>query len=91
MVVLGANIQKHNSVSMVECLSKPLFWRFLQSSFVLIPLTSLYNGEAGIVWHTIAHCHTVTAGVVPNALASKLAPKCINYKVLLTTILYTEQ
>lgn len=95
-VLLGANILTHSSASVVGAVPQqaPLLEFFTELFFIRnYPLTSLYNGEAGRVWHTwsIAHCHTVAAGLVPSTHTTKLAPKGINYEVVLTTISWTRQ
>lgn len=90
-VLLGANILTHSSVSLVGAVPQQAPVLELFTELFLIrnyPLTSLYNGEAGTVWHTwsIAHCHAMAAGVVPSTHTTKLAPKGINYEVVLTTL-----
>lgn len=49
IVLLGASTPKRTSVPVVQHLSKPLFWRFSQRAFSVIPLTWLYAVEAGTV------------------------------------------
>lgn len=86
VVLLGANILAHSSVSVVVlCLSKPLYWS-LHSSFLSgIKPWQVHNSEAGIVQHTwsIAHWHAVAAGVVPSTHTIKLAQRAFIMRELL--------
>lgn len=90
--LLGAKILTHSSVSVVGAVPQqaPVL-EFFAELFLIrdYPLTSLYNSEAGIVQHTwsIAHSHTVAAGVVQRTDTTKLAPKGINCEIVLRTIL----
>lgn len=88
LVLLGANILTHSSVSVVGAVPQHApDLEFFTELFLIrdYHLTSLYSGEAGIAWHTWckAHCPAVAAGVVPSTHSTKLAPKGINDGVVL--------
>lgn len=86
VVLLGPTF-RNAALYLCSASTSPCSGEFRRTFFHQLP-SQVYSSEAGIVWRTwsIAHCHTVAAGVVPNTLTSKLAPVCDNCKVLLSTI-----
>lgn len=93
IVLLGASTPKRRSVSVVQHLSKPLFWRFSQSFLSNSPDLSVYRrGRNSLMYlvHSTLTRGDCRCGCKHQPFMSKQAPKSISYYILLT-ILYTAQ